>query len=203
MRDDKISKVLGVRSLIEIKEGKVDEEFNRSTNKSLQDDDVEYNERNGKTDHASDLYAGQAMAEDEGHVLNSSANELAIRGQEGDKQTQLAEITEDQTSKDNLKDIDQARCNIKNIIEQGDDALKEMIELAKQSESPRAFEVAATVMKTLLDANKDFVEMSTKKKYAIEEINGPKEAAQSNVTNNNLIVSTADLLKMIKGEKDG
>lgn len=101
---------------------------------------------------------------------------------------------------DTIRDIEQARGNIKNIIEQGDDALKEMISLAKQSESPRAFEVASTLMKTLLDANKDFVEMSTKKKYAKEELMGPKEAAQTNITNNNLILSTADLLKMIKGE---
>ena len=104
---------------------------------------------------------------------------------------------------DTLNDIEQARGNIKNIIEKGDDALKEMIELAKQSESPRAFEVASTLMKTLLDANKDFVEMSTKKKYAKEEVNGPKEAAQTNVTNNNLILSTADLLKMIKDGDSG
>lgn len=99
-----------------------------------------------------------------------------------------------------IKDIEQARGNIQNIIVQGDDALKEMIELAKQSQSPRAFEVASTLMKTLLDANKDFVEMSHKKKYAKEEIMKPREAAQTNVTNNNLIVSTADLLKMLKGE---
>jgi hypothetical protein len=108
----------------------------------------------------------------------------------------VSDIEEDET----IQDIEQARGNIKNIIEQGDDALKEMISLAKQSESPRAFEVASTLMKTLLDANKDFVEMSTKKKYAIEEKMGPKEAAQTNITNNNLILSTADLLKMIKGE---
>jgi hypothetical protein len=108
----------------------------------------------------------------------------------------VSNIEEDET----IRDIEQARGNIKNIIEQGDDALKEMISLAKQSESPRAFEVASTLMKTLLDANKDFVEMSTKKKYAIEEKLGPKEAAQTNITNNNLILSTADLLKMIKGE---
>lgn len=99
-----------------------------------------------------------------------------------------------------IKDIEQARSNIKNIITHGDDALKEMMALAKQSESPRAFEVASTLMKTLLDANKDFVEMSMKKKYAVDEVNAPKEAAQTNVTNNNLIVSTADLLKMLKGE---
>lgn len=101
---------------------------------------------------------------------------------------------------ENIADIEQARSNIKNIITQGDDALKEMIALAKQSESPRAFEVASGLMKTLLDANKDFVEMSMKKKYAVDEVNAPKEAAQTNVTNNNLIVSTADLLKMLKGE---
>ena len=100
-----------------------------------------------------------------------------------------------------VQDIELARSNIKNIIEQGDDALKEMINLAKQSESPRAYEVASTLMKTLLDANKDFVDMSTKKKYAKEEILHPKdEAAATNVTNNNLILSTTDLLKMMKGD---
>ena len=99
-----------------------------------------------------------------------------------------------------IQDIEQARSNIKNIITHGDDALKEMMSLAKQSESPRAFEVASTLMKTLLDANKDFVEMSMKKKYAVDEVNAPKEAAQTNVVNNNLILSTTDLLKMIKGE---
>jgi 3-methyladenine DNA glycosylase Tag len=99
-----------------------------------------------------------------------------------------------------IQDIEQARSNIKNIITHGDDALKEMMSLAKQSESPRAFEVASTLMKTLLDANKDFVEMSMKKKYEVDAINAPKEAAQTNVVNNNLILSTTDLLKMIKGE---
>jgi hypothetical protein len=103
-----------------------------------------------------------------------------------------------------IQDIELARANIKNIIEKGDESLSEMIELAKQSESPRAFEVASGLMKTLLDANKDFVEMSMKRKYAKEEILNPKEeaAATTNVTNNNLILSTADLLAMIKGEKE-
>lgn len=103
---------------------------------------------------------------------------------------------------ENIQDIEQARKNIQNIIEQGDDSLREMIDLAKQSESPRAFEVTANLMKTLLDANKDFVDMSTKKKYAVDEKNGPKETAQTNVTNNNLILSTAELLKMMKGETE-
>jgi len=137
------------------------------------------------------------------------ASALGLRPLEEAKQEDLPTVVEEQLpaapnteDDENIQDIEKARRNIQNIIEQGDDSLKEMIDLAKQYESPRAFEVAANLMKTLLDANKDFVEMSTKKKYAIEEKNGPKEAAQTNVTNNNLIVSTADLLKMIKGDKD-
>lgn len=100
-----------------------------------------------------------------------------------------------------VKDIGLAKQNIENIIKQGDDSLVEIISIAKQSQSPRAFEVVSALMKTLLDANKDFVDMSMKKKYAVDEMNAPKEAAQTNVTNNNLIVSTADLLKMLKGDK--
>jgi tRNA(Ile)-lysidine synthase TilS/MesJ len=129
-------------------------------------------------------------------LLEAKKEDLPVVVEEKEILPIEAPVEEDDT----IRDIEQARGNIKNIIEQGDDALKEMISLAKQSESPRAFEVASTLMKTLLDANKDFVEMSTKKKYAKEELMGPKEAAQTNITNNNLILSTADLLKMIKGE---
>jgi hypothetical protein len=103
----------------------------------------------------------------------------------------------DAGAEENLKDIELAKKNIENIINLGDDAVKEMVEIAKQSESPRAFEVVSTLMKTLLDANKDYVDMSTKKRYAKEE-----HKTETNVTNNNLIVSTADLLKMIKGENE-
>jgi len=108
------------------------------------------------------------------------------------RQENLPAVAEQQ-AEENLKDIELAKANIENIINLGDDAVKEMVEIAKQSESPRAFEVVSTLMKTLLDANKDYVDMSTKKRYAKEE-----QTTQTQVTNNNLIVSTADLLKMIK-----
>lgn len=130
-------------------------------------------------------------------VLDSDVKEASTELTVPEPVAIVPEVVE---NNENIKDIEQARSNIKNIIEQGDDALKEMIALAKQSESPRAFEVASNLMKTLLDANKDFVEMSMKKKYAVDEVNAPKEAAQTNVVNNNLILSTTDLLKMIKGE---
>ena len=104
---------------------------------------------------------------------------------------------------ENLQDIETVRQNIQGIMETGKSAMEEMLEIAKQSEQPRAFEVVSTLMKTMLDANKDFADISSKKKYAKEELLGPKEAAQTNVKNKNLIVSTADLLKMLKGDVNG
>lgn len=112
----------------------------------------------------------------------------------------LSPVVVSEEDAENVQDLETARQNIKDIIKTGDDALKKMLEIAKQSESARGFEVVSTLMKTMLDANKDFVDISTKKKFAKEEINAPKQ--EQNITNNNLIVSTADLLKMIKG-KDG
>ena len=97
-----------------------------------------------------------------------------------------------------IRDLELARSNIQNIIQQGDSSLQDMIDLAKQSESPRAFEVAATLMKTLLDANRDFIDVSTKKKDYKKEMSQSPESGQTNVTNNNLILSTTDLLKMLK-----
>ena len=109
-----------------------------------------------------------------------------------------AVISEDDD--ENLRDIESVRTNIEDIMETGAEAMKEMLEIAKQSEQPRAFEVVSTLMKTMLDANKDFADISSKRKFAKEEINAPAEAAQqqsSNVTNS-LILSTSDLLKMLK-----
>ena len=69
-----------------------------------------------------------------------------------------------------------------------------MLDVAKASEHPRAYEVVSTIMKTLVDANKDLVSMSEKKAK-----DQPKEE-NAQVTNNNLFVgSTADLQKLIKG----
>jgi hypothetical protein len=67
-----------------------------------------------------------------------------------------------------------------------------MMDLARASEHPRAYEVVSTLMKTLVDANKDLVAMNKDRKSE----QAPEEKQQ--VTNNNLFVgSTEDLQKMI------
>lgn len=95
---------------------------------------------------------------------------------------------------DSENDYKYARENFYNVIEKGTDALEQMLDVARASEHPRAYEVVSTLMKTLVDANKDLVELSDKKKAK----DAPKEESK-NVTNNNLFVgSTAQLQQMLK-----
>ena len=58
--------------------------------------------------------------------------------------------------KDDDIDYNYARENYYNLIERNQDAVEEMLEIAKQSEHPRAFEVVGQLIKSGLDANKEF-----------------------------------------------
>jgi len=120
--------------------------------------------------------------------LNEGEGELVVP-----KKTELAEIKPVDDKVD--RDYDYARTNFYNIIETGTEALEQMLDVAKASEHPRAYEVVSTIMKTLVDANKDLVSMSAKKQESEEEKN-PSEKA---VTNNNMFVgSTAELQQLLK-----
>ena len=92
-------------------------------------------------------------------------------------------------------DYEYARRNLYDVIEKGNSALEDIMDIAKQSESARAFEVVTNLIKTMVDANKDLLELSKKKK----ELDKNSVLEQTKVTNNNLFVgSSAELLKMIK-----
>jgi hypothetical protein len=68
------------------------------------------------------------------------------------------------------------------------------MDVAKQSESPRAYEVVTNLIKTMVDANKDLLQLAKTRK----ELEA-REPEKAQVTNNNLFVgSSAELLKMIK-----
>ena len=100
---------------------------------------------------------------------------------------------------DITKDYTHARENMYDVIERGTEALDYLLELAKASEHPRAFEVVSTLTKTLVDANKDLLEVQTKLKKLREE---EKQDSPQNVTNALFVGSTADLQKLIKGDND-
>jgi|TARA_R110000796_G_scaffold187964_3_gene304912 hypothetical protein len=108
-------------------------------------------------------------------------------------------IAQDKEDKEDQpeRDYEYARGNFYNVIEKGTQALEDMLEVARASEHPRAYEVVSTLMKTLVDANKDLVSMGEKKRQA----QAPEE--ERKVTNNNMFVgSTAELQQLLKDMKD-
>ena len=99
---------------------------------------------------------------------------------------------------DNVKsDYDYSRQTYYDLIEKGRESLEDMIEVARQSEHPRAYEVATNAMKQVADMTDKLMDLQKKVKDLDEEKKGPK-----NVTNNAMFVgSTTELQKMLKQMK--
>lgn len=104
---------------------------------------------------------------------------------------------------DDDNDYEYARQNIYQVIETGANALDNLAAVASQSQHPRAYEVLASMIKTLVEANKDLLNIR-KTKMEIQRANeGPVEGLGGNKVQNNLFVgSTADLQKFITGMKN-
>ena len=93
-------------------------------------------------------------------------------------------------------DFEYARGNLYQVIENGSNALQELLEVAQQSQHPRAFEVVATLVRTLSDANIALMDLSKKKQNIETAANG---GTNPSTVNNTLFVgSTGDLQKLIK-----
>ena len=96
--------------------------------------------------------------------------------------------------KDEDIDYNYARENYYNLIERNQDAVEEMLEIAKQSENARAFEVVGQLIKSGLDANEALMKLhKTKKELNVEK--GPTQ-----VTNALFVGSTAELQKLLKSK---
>lgn len=91
-------------------------------------------------------------------------------------------------------DFEYARGNLINVIEKGQEALSGVLDVAGMSQHPRAYEVAATLIKAMSDANKDLLELQRKRK----DLQQPTEGTPKNVHNNLFVGSTAELLKALK-----
>lgn len=105
------------------------------------------------------------------------------------------EVTD--ASEDINKDIEFARENTIGLIAQSQEAIDELLLIAKQSQHPRAFEVVANLLKTSADLNSDLLNIHKKKQDLTGKVATAPSSAK-NVTNNNLFVgSTADLQNML------
>jgi len=99
-------------------------------------------------------------------------------------------------------DFDTSRNNLRILLQQGQEALQKSLDVAMQSEHPRAFEVVGNLMKQLADVNQQLMDLH-QQKQKLDEPSKAEKAKQ--VTNNNAIFvgSTAELNKLIKNMSKG
>jgi len=101
----------------------------------------------------------------------------------------------------NDEDIDNdykyQRENFYNLIERGQDAITGILDLARESETPRSYEVAGNLIKQVAEVNEKLVDLQMK----MQKLKEVPSNAPKNVTNALFVGSTAELQKMLKGDK--
>ena len=92
------------------------------------------------------------------------------------------------------KDYDYTRANLYSLIEKGQESLNGVLEVAGETASPRAYEVAGQLIKTVTDTNRDLIDLQKKAKDLFKDDVDPK------TINNNLFVgNTSELTKLLGG----
>jgi DNA-binding PadR family transcriptional regulator len=101
----------------------------------------------------------------------------------------------------NIKnDYEYSRDTYYELLEKGKESLELMVEVARESEHPRAFEVLSTMMKNMADINDKLMDLNKKNK----DINRKDEPQQLGNTTNNLFVgTTTDLQRLLQKEEQG
>jgi hypothetical protein len=117
------------------------------------------------------------------------------------QKTQPVEVIHAESNDSNVDDdFATARRNLHKIIHQGNDALEEALLVAKTSEHPRAFEVVGGLIKTLVDANKDLLDIQKKLKD-LKKSDDPKDTAPVQAQNAIFVGNAAELQQLINGRK--
>jgi hypothetical protein len=116
-------------------------------------------------------------------------------------ETPKTEIVDTTATKEQLKkDYEYTRGNLYSLIEKGQEAVDGILELAQESDQPRAYEVAGQLIKHVGDVADKLVDLQKK----VADIENPKGSTKEvNTTNNTMFVgSTADLAKFLKAQQD-
>lgn len=133
------------------------------------------------------------------------SNALGIEFQKEQEILPPAKIVEEQPqlNPDQEEDYRLARRTFRELINKGNNALEGITDLAKESESPRAYEVLATLMKTVADTTKDLYDLQKKTKDLQKEDKArPQDEQRINVEKAVFVGSTAELLKKVKNNED-
>jgi hypothetical protein len=100
------------------------------------------------------------------------------------------------------EDFTFSRANIREVIENGTEAIAKLTIIAQQSQNPRAYEVLAKLMDTVTNASKELLELQEKIR-SIDKANMPRDdEAKNQVTNNLFVGSTHELQRMIENMRN-
>lgn len=110
----------------------------------------------------------------------------------------VKDIEHEQKVEQAKKDYEYTRGNLYSLIEKGQESLDGIMELAQESDSPRAYEVAGQIIKSVADTTDKLMDLQKKMK----ELNKEEDFGPKSVTNNALFVgSTAELAKFLKNQQ--
>ena len=109
-------------------------------------------------------------------------------------QGEVVPVDEPKVNPEMENDFKYARENLYHLAERGRDALEDLLELANQSQHPRAYEVVGQLIKTLTDTNDRIVDIQKKAQELLEPKDGP-----SKVTNNLFVGNTSELTRLLGG----
>ena len=99
------------------------------------------------------------------------------------------------TKEEITRDYEYTRGNLYSIIEKGQEAIDGILELAQESDMPRAYEVAGQLIKSVSDATDKLMDLQKK----LKDVNEETQSKGPNTVNNALFVgSTAELAKLLK-----
>ena len=123
-------------------------------------------------------------------TFNTDSVESTEIVKEQKRKEQIQKLTDDVS-----KDYDYTRGNLYSLIEKGQEAINGIMEVAGETASPRAYEVAGQLIKSVADTTDKLADLHKK----VKDIEAENPKTQSTVTNNALFVgSTSELSKMLK-----
>jgi uncharacterized protein YaaN involved in tellurite resistance len=127
------------------------------------------------------------------NTFDIQPTEVEVEVQKNDFENKIEKIGSN--SEDIKKDYEYTRGNLYSLIEKGQEAINGILELAQESEMPRAYEVAGQLIKNVSDATDKLMDLQKK----LKDVNEEKEAkGPTNVTNALFVGSTAELQKLLK-----
>ena len=125
-------------------------------------------------------------------VLNITTEVMPIEVEK--KESKEVVVPED---KDPDIDFETGRKNLYNLLDKGNEAIDGILELAKEGEHPRAYEVAGQLIKTVSEVSQNLLDLQEK----LKKIKDVPEKGPKNVTNALFVGSTAELTKLLKNKK--